>query len=67
MHCYKCSVLIILNLFFNKPDDVTNTEQDRTVKCTEKRIKIPARSREQKKGDRAELLEAHLFLAVRCH
>ncbi|XP_020612989.1 diphthine--ammonia ligase-like isoform X1 [Orbicella faveolata] len=30
-------------------DDVTNTEQDRTVKCKEQRIKIPARSQEKKK------------------
>ena len=61
-HCYKGSVLI-LNLFINKLDDVTNTEHDRPVKSKEQRIKIPARSQETKKGDtvvRVQLLEAHL-------
>ena len=61
-HCYKGPALI-LNLFFNKLDDVTNTEQDRTVKSKEQRIKIPVRSQETKKGDtvvRVQLREAHL-------
>ena len=60
-HCYKGSALI-LNLYFNKLDDVTNTEQDRNVKSKERRIKIPARSQETR-GDTVEyniLLEAHL-------
>ena len=51
-HCYKGSALI-LNLYFNKLDDVTNTEQDRNVKSKERRIKIPARSQETK-GDTVE-------------
>jgi len=63
-HCYKGSALI-LNLFFNKLDDVTNTEQDRTVKCKEQRIKIPARSQEKKKGDKRRINEAQESVSYR--
>ena len=62
-HCYKGSALI-LNLFFNKLDNVTNTEQDGTTKSKDQRIKTPARSQEIKKGDTCsgvQLLEAHLW------
>lgn len=52
-HCYKDSALI-LNLFFNKLDNVTNTEQDGTTKSKDQRIKTPARSQEIKKGDTLE-------------
>ena len=52
-HCYKGSALI-LNLFFNKLDNVTNTEQDGTTKSKDQRIKTPARSEEIKKGDTLE-------------
>ena len=62
--CYKDSGLII-NLFFNKLDDVTNDEQDRTVKRKEQRITIPARSQEKKKGDSTELkIKVRLHLTL---